>query len=423
MLRAQMSSFERSRGCCWAESFRSAAEIAANGGSITGALEFDTNKGAYLDGTNDYIRYGIGSTGQMFGSGFVSFVVEFTPNFDPSDLVRRFLFCDSTVSVYFYFSDGTGSLVCTINSASIASTLATYMPYWKSYGRNVLVGAYRNGVQTLWLNGVQIGTGTGASAVYTASAYYVVGARGNYTFKASAWIKSIKIFRHNAAAELFTVQDATDYYNRTRFSGTIARLKREGVVTLWADYRRSTQDMSGLGRDGVVTEPVVFGHNGASFQGVGRITHPDHVLGRNTTGSIVILGGFNSQTTEEMYFSARDALGWRIVFYVNASPNFSTFDGGAGASFITRSILGTKCLAVNYGRGLQSVFYANGALAGTAAAVLSAVPADDAAITTGNSYSGNGVSKSPIACVLETNRVLTAAEHWAVYREMSEQIW
>jgi hypothetical protein len=54
---------EISRGLVWQENFESAANIALNGGVITGALEF-RDKGAYFDGTNDYVTYSL-TTGKL----------------------------------------------------------------------------------------------------------------------------------------------------------------------------------------------------------------------------------------------------------------------------------------------------------------------------------------------------------------------
>lgn len=418
-----MSSFERSRGCCFSESFRSAAEIAANGGVITGVLEYDQEKGAkfYTGSSVDGIRYQF--TTDPFNSGYWSAVIEFWPAFAAAETVWRTFFYTQLVNRTYVVHSGGGDLqVFTGASVGVMTALlADYQAYWRVNQRNVLVVACRSGANAMWLNGTQIAASALAWTPQANPQSYVGFAYDGASYPFFGYLRSLKFFRHNAAAELFTQQDATDYYNRTRFSGTIARLKREGVTTLWADYRHSTQDMSGLGRDGVVTEPVVFGHNGASFQGVGRITHPDHVLGRNTTGSVVILCNVTRHGPSVHLFCARDASpGTRLDLYF--TPTGLNNYQPLGESVRTGLLIGSSCIGFNYTTGTTPLSYINGVLSGVFVG-LQTYTADDAPITIGNFATGTAPIGFPIACVLETSRVLTAAEHWAVYREMSEQVW
>lgn len=204
-------------------------------------------------------------------------------------------------------------------------------------------------------------------------------------------------------------------------------LQRAGSCTLMCDYRNGTPlDYSGLNRTGVITAPVQLSRQGAQFSGVGRITHPDHALGRNTTGSIVMLCNTTTSvigSTGPIWFDSGDAGGNRIRLYAeNGAAQIRVIAGGSTV-FITTTIFGRRCFAVNYyndGITFPTIFV-DGLSKGVMSAVCTPV-AYASAITIGNRYNGGFPNLTYFSTVCETNIPLTAAQHLAVYQEMQAQI-
>lgn len=200
--------------------------------------------------------------------------------------------------------------------------------------------------------------------------------------------------------------------------GTILKSIPDSIITLYSDYRSGTAiDFGPLQRHGTFPAGnVTFSIAGAHFQSTGRIVHPDHIAGRNTTGSIVLLGRYFIGTTATQYlFQANDAGGTRI----RIATSDKLYSMGGTSRYVAAT--GTKsCLGINYTSGDIPVGYTNGVLVGNFDGT-STFTADDAAITIGNFYTGTAACLQIIACVLETNRPLTASEHSAVYSELSER--
>jgi hypothetical protein len=172
----------------------------------------------------------------------------------------------------------------------------------------------------------------------------------------------------------------------------------------------------------VVTAPVQFTRKGAMFQGTGKITHPDHASGRNTTGSIVVLGEFGVQVAASRYFNASDGGGTRVsLFHVNAST--ISFGGDSGSyTSLTASEAGKKCIAINYATGGIPAVYLDGIFTGNMAGALT-FTANDAPIIVGNHVSDPYYCPYPIAAVMEFSRNLTATEMSQVYAELSAMKW
>ena len=88
MLKTNTTPAERARGCVFSELFRDAASVARNGGVATGSPAID--KGVTLDGSTQYVEYLLDARGVYTAA--VSCVLEFTPDFQANDNVRRFMF-------------------------------------------------------------------------------------------------------------------------------------------------------------------------------------------------------------------------------------------------------------------------------------------------------------------------------------------
>lgn len=207
---------ERLRGCIWAEDF-TPGTIAGNKGVISGSLQYDTERGAFFDGVNDYITYG-GLIKQSFNSGFVSVVIDFVPNFHPSSMVVQKSFFDNASGTrYLVAINASGTLSVILQTTVATIVVGSYQQYWKINQRNVLAITSRStGSTSVYLNGVLIG-----SSVTTwtpgASGDIVVSRDRTSTFRYSGSIHSMKFFRHSSASELLTAQEAKDYYTRSTF--------------------------------------------------------------------------------------------------------------------------------------------------------------------------------------------------------------
>lgn len=211
---------ELARGLCFEERF-TPESIAANKGVVTGTLGWDQDKGAYFDGTNDYIQYAV----RIPAAGpALSVVVEFTPTVAAADDTNNYFFDFDTATAgrtYLYKSnDAASNLLYLYGGNSVMCmgvALAGYEPYWKTNQRNVLVATIATGAQNLRLNGTSVGN-TAAALTFPSVARLTIGARYDGTMKFSGWIKSIKFFRGSVAADLLTSQEAIDYTNNSVFN-------------------------------------------------------------------------------------------------------------------------------------------------------------------------------------------------------------
>lgn len=211
---------ERQRGIIFSETFESAAAIRSNGGVVSGALGFAKPAyGAYFDGANDYITYGAGV--QPFSSGYWSAVIEFWPNFAANEATTKYFF--DTVSGIRVFlrilNSGVMDVYAGTTQIVADSNYAVWSPYWRINSRNVIVLSCRTGASKIYLNGTDVTTnGAYAWSAATYSTGYLVGSGQGAFFKFQGYFKSVKFFRHNAAAELLTAQEAVDAYNQATYN-------------------------------------------------------------------------------------------------------------------------------------------------------------------------------------------------------------
>jgi hypothetical protein len=212
---------ELSRGLCLDLDLSRPGDIAAQRGVVTGALTWDLQKGARFDGTNDFVIF-TGQPVQLASTGFVSMVLEFWPDFAVTEAQHRYILDDdggvyrNTVRKASY-----GDLEFSMGGANVLLVAqAAYQAYWKVGQRNVLVfTTVWNGNATAWLNGTSIGTSATGWSKGTGSGL-VIGGRGAsiHDLRYAGYIKSLKYFRHNAAAELITAQEASDFYNNRSYN-------------------------------------------------------------------------------------------------------------------------------------------------------------------------------------------------------------
>lgn len=239
---------EVQRGCVFAENFNNAIDIAKNGGTITGALEFGNKGGAYFDGTNDYIAYP--NSPASFGSGLFSAVVEFTPDFAANDGVAHTFFANAAATTNLNKS-AANALVLRSGADQAAVAYATWSPYWKAGQKNTLVVS--SGISGygyyIYLNGTLVGSGPGNYGALVANSALYIGAYGaGATSKFKGIIHSLKIFRHTSSSQFLTAREALDYYTGQTFTYD----KRATVILpMTADCHDATNkrtlDISGNG--------------------------------------------------------------------------------------------------------------------------------------------------------------------------------
>jgi hypothetical protein len=317
-------------------------DISRLGGTSAGTTRWDQDKGEYFNGTDHYVT--LKPSEQIFSSGFWSCVIEFTPNFDLDEGVQRSWFMDNSTNVSFV-KNSVGSLIFTVNTASVTVTLANYRSYWNSSGRNVIALAYRNNAQTMWLNGVQIGTGAGANASYSLSTSYAVGARTTGTFKFSGYIHSIKFFKHATAGELLTAQEAADFFTRAtyRFREHATCILPFSAATHDATNNR-TLDVSGKGNhfrfgDGslVTTFPTKLATRGYSFDAGGSLQRLNDFGINGSDFTVCMLYKKNTDVTAYEWYN-RNILGTTGLGQYYAAASYRTLHNNGSASDIISGV-------------------------------------------------------------------------------------
>jgi len=129
-------------------------------GDGTTAAGFPTflNPGFRLDGANDYLS-NPNATG-IFGNVEQSIVIGVRPEVTPMDATGLKVFLDTVLigSVrYLVYIRTTGILEIVLGNTQVALiALATYLPYWRQGGRNVLIIYGTSGNTSASLNGHQI---------------------------------------------------------------------------------------------------------------------------------------------------------------------------------------------------------------------------------------------------------------------------
>ncbi len=200
--------------------------------------------------------------------------------------------------------------------------------------------------------------------------------------------------------------------------GILQRLKTEGVLALYHDYRSGTfQDFSGNGNTGTPPATAYFTKRSVQLNSpTTAITIADNGTLRLPSLSVCVWSNFISQITAEMLYAVSVAPGtYRLAFYTSATSGLALFDGTATRTLLT-NIVGRQCVAASIGAGLVPVGYVNGASAGNFSNLLT--PTVGASIIEiGNANFANPI-KSALKAVVVVSRVLTATEHQEIYQQL-----
>lgn len=205
---------ELARGLVAHYSFSSPSDIAEQGGTVTGSLRYDAVKGAYFNGSA-YVQYPVRS--QLFNGVGWSCVIEFTPGFEANDGIAHYFYYSSLTMRLFKFSSNALTLRCG-TAGTISVALADYQTYWKTNQRNVITLHIVNGAVAIRLNGNLLVASGGVAAAAEVVSALIIGASAGGATPFLGSIHSLKFFRHSAAAELLTAQEAIDYTNRSTYT-------------------------------------------------------------------------------------------------------------------------------------------------------------------------------------------------------------
>jgi hypothetical protein len=199
--------------------------------------------------------------------------------------------------------------------------------------------------------------------------------------------------------------------------GILQRLKTEGVLSLYHDYRTGTvRDWSGNGRDGINVSGVSFTKNGLQFNSTaGVVEVADDATLQLLTGCLVARlsvgqGGFSSVASK--YLSPN------YQFYWLCSTSSLFFNHAiAPMPGLANTNKYATTHAINFSSGSIPVGYINGNLLGNYSGVWnSSVVATNLKI--GNFETLNAQVAQRFEYFLWFSRQLTAAEHSELYYQL-----
>lgn len=350
---------ERDRGCSWADSFRSQESVEDYGAEVNGAPAFDARDGVTLDGSNDYLQYDL--TGTEFDSDEISIVVEFTPNFEPTEDAYRYLYESHIGGSDYYtivkFDDaGSNTLSFYLGGTCIEHvSLATYSSAWRVNQRNTIVLSSSSGDTSAWLNGTKIiDANTTAWTLKSQSEFYLGSSRAA-TSKFKGTIHRLQVYKtqlSDAEAEDICGGTTYDYLNKaivfpmTAAHGTAANVY-DASDTYEMTIHGSPRKLAGRGyefdgsSDGLTrSNDDTFGpHNNFSVFAV-AITEDI------SAGQSIITGKWVASTGNRQWRLFRK--GANLAF--DASKNGS-FGAGSSTTFTLASIFDSRnilCVGVNY---------------------------------------------------------------------------
>jgi hypothetical protein len=199
------------RGCVFAERFESALAVAANDGTVIGALAYQDG-GAYFDGVNDGISYACGCIGNKAS---LSIQFDFIPGFLVGDGAAH-CFLDTDSGYYRIIKTAADTLAITLGNTLVATIAAVDLAAaWRAGGRNCLVVSSTTTVNTtnVTLNGTKLLTNGGAAwTVAAVTTMYI----GQDNAAGSRFSGTMQVAKAWGAA--LTDAEALAYWDRSMFN-------------------------------------------------------------------------------------------------------------------------------------------------------------------------------------------------------------
>lgn len=204
--------------------------------------------------------------------------------------------------------------------------------------------------------------------------------------------------------------------------GIIQKLKNEGVLSLYHDYRSGTAlDWSGKGVHGSLGTGGVFNLNGLQHNGAAS-----HIVSVSSatlpTNNYAMVFGFNSPIrthTDLQYPVYVGASGY--IRYSAGTLLWQLYGGGTARSFTTP--LGTSTVSFNVVAGTAQPAYANGIFISNFSGAMDALDFSSGAAYIAVSSGGLYPLLSGCKYFLLVSRVLTATEHSQLYGELQSIVW
>lgn len=198
--------------------------------------------------------------------------------------------------------------------------------------------------------------------------------------------------------------------------GILQRLKTEGVLSLYHDYRSGTlQDWSGNGHNGTGSS-IAFVKNGVvAMSSSGGVTVTSSALLEGTTGCLVVR--FKKASLNNWLCTKKSGANYQTELRVdNAEITFR--DSGAPAyADITTPTYGVLTLAVNFNTGNVPVGYVDGVFKGNFDKAVVITP-NNGSLTIGNDGAGTTAIGTIFYYFVWITRQLSATEHAELYREL-----
>lgn len=219
----------------------SPAAVARDGGTITGALSFDREKGAYFDGSNDYVAYNIDTL--LFGSSPYAVVVEHVPDSSFGDSGVQYIY-SSTSNNNAFWKNGASSLRVNAGGTLVSAFTAN----WTASTRVIHTFVADSGNNEFYADEDATSDLAGNSATWspTLDTAFYIGATATGTNKYAGWIKSIKVYhvrmdQPEAAGNVFTKSEY-NFMNKADVWLDMRSVRNDGANSI-------SKDRSGKGND------------------------------------------------------------------------------------------------------------------------------------------------------------------------------
>jgi hypothetical protein len=198
--------------------------------------------------------------------------------------------------------------------------------------------------------------------------------------------------------------------------GILQRLKTEGVLSVYHDYRSGTlQDWSGNGHNGVGSS-IAFIKNGAmALTSSGGVTVTSSALLEGTTGCLIVR--FKKASLNNWLATKKSGANYQFDLYVDSTQIMFRDSGAPAYADITIPTYGEMTVAVNFIDGGAPAGYVNGIFKGNFDKVVSITP-NNGSLGVGNNGIGSTVIGTIFYYFVWVTRQLSATEHAELYQEL-----
>lgn len=202
--------------------------------------------------------------------------------------------------------------------------------------------------------------------------------------------------------------------------GILQRLKTEGVLKVYNDFRQGTLlDYSGNGNNGVVTNGF-FTRNGIELNPVTGAVTIAYNAGLVSSSISMVLGiTLPSVTNQDRLVVRRDVGTSTFDWHIN-TPSLTVYQNGANKS-ITLPATPIFALGISMPNGVAMSGYINGTFQATYTGVTDLVASTNP-IVIGNLVGASCLTNKILRYFVYVTRSLTAAEHAELYYDLQRLV-